>query len=362
MLTSNTKGSASSIEVASTTDAVYITKLGLTAATPVNGTNATASNVVQQLNNSISGDAELVKAGLSASLDTGKIVISSCNGTYFQLNAYGTGNAGFTKNGATFTGNTQGAAPASNPYFDSQGADATASLAYTDRLYGSDDQTVAISANDANGVKHSLTVNLQNDGTARSQSIDQALTSINTALQQSNDSTLNRIVAVKEESNGVQSIKFLSTVRGFQVTTGAGPNGTGITPPAGNQTTATTVGTGSNADISDISSAQAAVSALADAVGLLGKAQAVVGRGQNQFAFAINLAQSQLTNLAAAESRIRDADLAAESANLTKSQILLQAGIAALAQANSAPQQVPGSPPRLIPWVWSRGVTPAWPV
>jgi flagellin len=47
-----------------------------------------------------------------------------------------------------------------------------------------------------------------------------------------------------------------------------------------------------------------------------------------------------LTNLAAAESDIRDADLATESANLTKSQLQLQAGIAALAQANSAPQQV----------------------
>jgi flagellin len=66
----------------------------------------------------------------------------------------------------------------------------------------------------------------------------------------------------------------------------------------------------------------------------------VVGRGQNQFSFAVNLASSQLTNLAAAESRIRDADLAEEAANLTKSQILLQAGIAALGQANSAPQQV----------------------
>ena len=80
--------------------------------------------------------------------------------------------------------------------------------------------------------------------------------------------------------------------------------------------------------------------ALATAVSKLGDAQAVVGRGENQFNYAINLANSQLTNFSAAESQIRDADLASESANLTKSQILLQAGIAALAQANSAPQQV----------------------
>ncbi|MEO5924530.1 MAG: flagellin [Bryobacteraceae bacterium] len=344
VLTSNTKGSNSSVEVvnvAGGSDAETLTALGLGAGGLVsNGTNATEANVIQQLNDSIAADAELVKAGLKATDDGGKIVLSSSNGTYFRLNASGAGDAGFTHSGATFAGNTQGAAPATSHYFDSQGADASTTLAYSDRLYGSDDQTISISANDANGVKHALSVNLQNDTTARSQSIYQALHSINSALQQSNDSTLNRVVAVKEESGGVQSIRFLSTVRGFQVTVGSDPNGTGITPPTGNQSTATTVGTGANADIGDVASAQSAVAALADAVSLLGKAQAVVGRGQNQFAFAINLAQSQLTNLAAAESRIRDADLAAESANLTKSQILLQAGIAALAQANSAPQQV----------------------
>ena len=82
------------------------------------------------------------------------------------------------------------------------------------------------------------------------------------------------------------------------------------------------------------------MAALSNAVSTLGNAQAVVGRGQNQFNYAINLASSQLTNLAASESRIRDADLAMEAANLTKAQIGLQAGIAALSQANSAPQQV----------------------
>jgi flagellin len=87
-------------------------------------------------------------------------------------------------------------------------------------------------------------------------------------------------------------------------------------------------------------SAERAVTALGEAISKLGTAQAVVGRGQNQFTFAVNLAQSQLTNLAASESRVRDADLAEEAANLTKAGILLQAGISALAQANSAPQQV----------------------
>lgn len=86
--------------------------------------------------------------------------------------------------------------------------------------------------------------------------------------------------------------------------------------------------------------AQTAVTTLATAVSTLGQAQAVVGQGQNQLTYAINLAQTQLSNTAAAESRIRDADLAAEAANLTKAQIMQQAGIAALAQANVSQQVV----------------------
>jgi flagellin len=94
------------------------------------------------------------------------------------------------------------------------------------------------------------------------------------------------------------------------------------------------------ADISTQANAQAAVNLLATSVSTLGSAQAVVGKGQNNFTYAVNLAQTQLNNLAASESRIRDADLAVEAANLTKAQILQQAGIAALAQANVAPQAV----------------------
>ena len=56
--------------------------------------------------------------------------------------------------------------------------------------------------------------------------------------------------------------------------------------------------------------------------------------------YAIGLAQSQISNFTAAESRIRDADVASEAANLTKAQVLQQASMAAMAQANSAPQAV----------------------
>ena len=130
------------------------------------------------------------------------------------------------------------------------------------------------------------------------------------------------------------------------MTTSGAASATGVGGPSGGAAgTATTVGsstlgTGGAISVDTADNAETAVTALASAVEALGAAQAVVGKGQNQLSYAVNLASSQLSNLAAAESRIRDADLAQEAANLSKAQIMMQAGIAALAQANSAPQAV----------------------
>ena len=79
---------------------------------------------------------------------------------------------------------------------------------------------------------------------------------------------------------------------------------------------------------------------LSTAISNLGLTQGIVGAGENKLNYAITLAQSQITNFSAAESGIKDADVAAEAANLTKAQVLQQASLAALAQANSAPQAV----------------------
>ena len=100
------------------------------------------------------------------------------------------------------------------------------------------------------------------------------------------------------------------------------------------------VGAGANMAVDSILGAQAAVAALAAAIAQLGAAQAAVGKGQNQLSYAVSLAQSQITNFSAAESQIRDANVAQQAANLSKAQVLSQASIAAMAQANSAPQAV----------------------
>lgn len=88
------------------------------------------------------------------------------------------------------------------------------------------------------------------------------------------------------------------------------------------------------------SNADAAITALNTAIQNLGLVQGSVGAGENKLNYAMNLANSQISNYSTMQSGIRDADVAAEAANLTKSQVLQQASIAAMAQANSEPQSV----------------------
>ncbi len=86
--------------------------------------------------------------------------------------------------------------------------------------------------------------------------------------------------------------------------------------------------------------AQTAVGTVASAITTLGAVQGQVGQLENRLSYAINLAQSQIVNNKAAESRIRDANIAEESANLTRFNILNQSGLAALAQANQSTSAV----------------------
>jgi flagellin len=96
-----------------------------------------------------------------------------------------------------------------------------------------------------------------------------------------------------------------------------------------------TTGLGLAVDLNTAAGAATAVTDVAAAVQTLGTVQASVGSLENRLQFAISLAQSQVVNTKAAESRIRDANIAEESANMTRYSILNQSGIASLAQANS---------------------------
>jgi flagellin len=103
--------------------------------------------------------------------------------------------------------------------------------------------------------------------------------------------------------------------------------------------TSTILGVAAN-DINSISNAQAALTTIDSAISALATSRAEVGSYQNRLAYAASNLSITLENFTAADSVIRDVDMAAEMTSFTKNQILTQAGTAMLAQANQAPQNV----------------------
>jgi len=93
-------------------------------------------------------------------------------------------------------------------------------------------------------------------------------------------------------------------------------------------------------NISDRDGASSAISTVDKALDQVNSLRAELGAVQNRFESTISNIASTAENLSAANSRILDADFAAETAKLSKSQVLQQAGISVLAQANARPQQV----------------------
>lgn len=93
-------------------------------------------------------------------------------------------------------------------------------------------------------------------------------------------------------------------------------------------------------DISSVTGANSAITVIDAALKSISSSRADLGAIQNRFAATISNLQATSENLSASRSRIQDTDFAAETANLTRSQILQQAGTAMLAQANALPQNV----------------------
>ena len=105
-------------------------------------------------------------------------------------------------------------------------------------------------------------------------------------------------------------------------------------------TTGATSGLGlTSGIISTVTGALSGLGAVSAALKTVNDARAIYGASSNRLETALNNLQVTFTNYQAAESRIRDADFAYETAIYTKNQIMVQAGTSVLAQANTLPQQ-----------------------
>jgi flagellin len=113
----------------------------------------------------------------------------------------------------------------------------------------------------------------------------------------------------------------------------------GFTNATGSATAVATTGI-TGLDVSSFAGAQLAITQIDQSLAQVNTARANLGATQNRFTSVVSNLQNSVENLSASKSRIMDADFAAETANLTRGQILQQAGTAMLAQANSLPNGV----------------------
>jgi flagellin len=189
-----------------------------------------------------------------------------------------------------------------------------------------------------------------NDGLSKLQIKDGALANISTLLdrmatlatQAANAASDADIAKLSSEyASVITEIDREAVVAGLTTSTGFSVFVSSESTAANGKVTGTIAG----AEVADlnitqltftnVSQAESALTQVKAAISSLGAVQNTVGTLQNRLQFAISLAQSQSVNTMAAESRIRDANIAEESAAMTKFNILTQSGIAALAQANA---------------------------
>ena len=147
------------------------------------------------------------------------------------------------------------------------------------------------------------------------------------------------------DTTGVYAINETATTTTLVSTSGnivlAGANATAaeVGIAAGTTTAATSTGFAS-LSLASVGGADTAMQSMDAALAAVNTARASLGAYQNRFSSVVASLSTTSENLSASRSRIQDADFAKETANLTRGQILQQAGTAMLSQANSAPQSV----------------------
>ncbi len=126
----------------------------------------------------------------------------------------------------------------------------------------------------------------------------------------------------------------------FQVGAGSGDTVDVVGVDFTAATAKTAIAAGATIEVDDATNSAAAITAIDLAITEVNGGRATYGAVQNRFESIVSNLQVNAENQIAAKSRIMDTDFAAETANLTRGQILQQAGTAMLAQANSLPNGV----------------------
>jgi flagellin len=146
------------------------------------------------------------------------------------------------------------------------------------------------------------------------------------------------VAAVSQDTHG--TVTLSSTSASGIVVGGAAVASAGLTTGVTPATTVSSVSSVSSIDISTAAGAQKALDSIDGALKQINDSRSDLGALQNRFSSVVSGLSTTTENLTASRSRITDTDFAAETANLSRSQILQQAGTAMLAQANQLPNSV----------------------
>lgn len=188
---------------------------------------------------------------------------------------------------------------------------------------------VALSAADGRNVSVVASNAGQANMAFNSSSTGITITAITSGAAQSSTTTTSATISLSSTSSAGITIGGANSARA------------GLSGSVGYSSATATAGSGvSTLNLSTISGAQTALTTIDAALTTVNTTRASLGAIQNRFTSAITSLQTTSENLSASRSRIQDADFASETANLTRAQILQQAGTAMLAQANAIPNNV----------------------
>ena len=182
----------------------------------------------------------------------------------------------------------------------------------------------------ANGITVTATV-AQDDNVTNEEALGRVIEAINSKTADTG------VTAFLEDNAGVKSIAFRATANDAGAAAGVTVSGAGLASQALTETK--TVGI-DKLDIGTQKGAWDALQQIDQAIDKVNSARGDLGAIQTRFEKTVENIDIQNENLSAARGRIVDADFAQETANLSRTQILQQAGTAMVAQANQLPQQV----------------------
>jgi flagellin len=298
-----------------------------------NGFSATSVNIGTASDTAAAQSLDLTGPGTTVSLGTIK---NDAKDLVAAINNSGVQGLTATANAATVTGTTTGATAvgsivAGNVTLTVNGTNITVNTVGNDTT-NTDNALAAINAQSANtgvtaanvggvlkltsGDGRNITLSFTDTDTTGATLGNFGLTGTNTTT----GGTIN-LNYVNPQGSGITAIDFNGA---FNQTYTVGSTGSAI----------------SAVNVLTASNATSALSSIDAAINAVNTSRASLGAYQNRFATVVDSLQTRTENLTASKSRITDADFAKETANLTRAQILQQAGTAMLSQANQLPQGV----------------------